>query len=88
MVIYHGSGTSGIAAFVRAEEDTVGSGGYFTSESKDAIGYARRRARRSKNSVPVVYESEINNLKLLDLRSLNNIKKKSFPDLRKYYPRN
>lgn len=73
--IYHGSGTSGIEQFNKAEEDTVGSGIYFTSEAKDAIGYARRRARREKNASPVFYESSVENMKLLDLRREENVKK-------------
>ena len=74
-MLYHGSGTSGIKNFNRAEEDTVGSGIYFTSQAKDAIGYARRRARREKNAVPVIYEVSIENIKLLDLRKDENVKK-------------
>jgi hypothetical protein len=46
---YHGSGASGIKKFDKAEEDTVGSGVYFTSEAKDAINYARLRAETIKN---------------------------------------
>jgi len=73
--LYHGSGTGGIENFNKAEEDTVGSGIYFTSEAKDAIGYARRRARREKDASPVIYESSVENMKLLDLRKDENIKK-------------
>ncbi|MBU0476819.1 DUF1700 domain-containing protein [Patescibacteria group bacterium] len=73
--IYHGSGTSGIEQFNRAEEDTVGSGIYFTSEAKDAIGYARRRSRAREGAAPVIYESSVENMKLLDLRKGENVKK-------------
>lgn len=73
--LYHGSGTSGIESFNKAEEDTVGSGIYFTSEAKDAIGYARRRSRREKDASPVIYESSVENMKLLDLRKDENVKK-------------
>jgi len=87
--LYHGSGISGIkeqGKFTKAEEDTVGSGIYFTSEAKDAIGYARLRAERermvakrenkeNKDFSPTIYESSIENMKLLDLRKDENIKK-------------
>lgn len=73
--IYHGSGTSGIEQFNKAEEDTVGSGIYFTSEAKDAIGYARRRSRGREDASPVIYESSVENMKLLDLRKDENVKK-------------
>lgn len=72
--IYHGSGTDGIKIFNVAEEDTVGSGVYFTSEAKDAIGYARRRSKRKEGNSPVIYESSIENMKLLDLRNSDNVK--------------
>ncbi|MBI2612976.1 hypothetical protein HYW59_04205 [Candidatus Kaiserbacteria bacterium] len=85
--IYHGSGISGIKKFDKAEEDTVGSGIYFTSEAKDAIGYARLRSKREQyaqradgkpvieDSVPVIYESSVENIKLCDLRKGDNVKK-------------
>lgn len=71
---YHGSYTSGIESFNKSEEDTVGSGIYFTSEAKDAIGYARRRARREKEVSPVIYESSVENMKVLNLRKDENVK--------------
>ncbi len=73
--IYHGSGISGIEKFNLAEEDTVGQGVYFTSEPKDAIGYARRRSRREEDHKPVVYEVAVENMRLLDLRKEENLKK-------------
>ena len=73
--LYHGSDTTGIKQFNKAEEDTVGSGIYFTSEAKDAIGYARRRSSSRKEAMPVIYESSVENMKLLDLRKDENIKK-------------
>lgn len=73
--LWHGSGISGIESFNKAEEDTVGSGIYFTSEAKDAIGYARRRSRREKDASPVIYESSVEDMKLLDLRKDENVKK-------------
>lgn len=73
--LYHGSGTSGIGTFDKAEEDTVGSGIYFTSEAKDAIGYARRRSKKKEGAQPVIYESSVENMRLLDLRKDENVKK-------------
>lgn len=73
--LYHGSGTNGIKTFNKAEEETVGSGIYFTSEAKNAIGYARRRSRRREHTLPVIYESSVENMKLLDLRKDENVKK-------------
>jgi hypothetical protein len=73
--LYHGSGTSGTRTFNKAEEDTVGSGIYFTSEAKDAIGYARRRSHGKEGASPTIYESSIENMKLLDLRKTENVKK-------------
>lgn len=85
--IYHGSGISGITKFDKAEEDTVGGGVYFTSEAKDAIGYAKIRSERERypqradgkpviaDSVPVIYESSVENIKLCDLRKSENVKK-------------
>lgn len=86
-IIYHGSGIGGIQKFTPAEEDTVGSGIYFTSQPKDAIGYARIRSKRERspqradghpvieNSVPVIYESSIENIKLCDLTKDENATK-------------
>lgn len=71
--VYHGSGVSGIKQFNKAEEDTVGHGAYFTSEAKNSIGYARRRARREKDASPIIYESSVENIKLLDLRKDENV---------------
>ena len=73
-ILYHGSSTQGITSFTPAEEDTVGSGIYFTSEAKDAIGYARRRSRSRQNSVPILYETQIENLRLANLRNDESVK--------------
>ncbi len=64
-----------IKLFDKAEEDTVGSGVYFTSEARDAIGYARRRSKSSKDKAPVIYEGSVENMKVLDLRNKENVKK-------------
>jgi len=72
--LYHGSATEGVKEFDAAEEDTVGSGIYFTSEPGDAIGYARRRSR-SRDGKPIIYEASVENMKLLDLRNDENVRK-------------
>lgn len=71
--LYHGSGTKDIKLFDKAEEDTVGSGVYFTSEPKDAIGYARRRSKSNADKTPVIYEGSVENMKVLDLRNKKNV---------------
>lgn len=77
--LYHGSGTEGITALNKAEEDTVGSGVYFTSEAKDAIGYARLRAKEKRQlegkGDPIIYEAAVENAKFCDLRKEANTKK-------------
>lgn len=73
-VLYHGSGTSGIEKFNAAEDDTVGSGLYFTSKPEDALGYAQGRAEQRKTESPVLYESEVENIKVIDLRKDENVK--------------
>jgi hypothetical protein len=74
--LYHGSPIGGIDTFERAENDTIGAGVYFTSQAKDAIGYARfRLPQHSESKVPKLYESHVENLKLLDLRNGENILK-------------
>ncbi len=73
-ILYHGSNTAGIEKFNPAEEDTVGSGLYLTSLAEDATKYARYRAEQRKGN-PVLYESQVENLRLLDLRDDANIKK-------------
>ncbi|HJV33200.1 MAG TPA: hypothetical protein VJ694_04195 [Patescibacteria group bacterium] len=70
--LYHGSATEGVKEFDAAEEDTIGSGIYFTSEPKDAIGYARRRSK-SREGKPIIYEASVENMKLLDLRNDENV---------------
>jgi len=71
--LYHGSGTKGISRLNSAEETTVGDGIYFTSESDKALGYAERRSRTKKDGEPVVYWTEIENMKFLDLRNPSNV---------------
>lgn len=73
-ILYHGSGTTGIEKFDKAEEDTVGSGVYFTSEAKDAASYARVRVGNNKTKRPVVYEVQVENIKLLNMKNAENIK--------------
>lgn len=76
--LFHGSAVPGIKQFNLAEEDTVGSGVYFTPTVTPAMGYAKVRSRINahKGEKPnVVYESLLNNVKIMDLRKDENIKK-------------
>lgn len=74
-IIYHGSAISGIEKFNLAEEDTVGNGVYFTSDKESAAGYARSRSKGEKGATPMIYQCEVENMKLLDLRKEENVKK-------------
>ena len=73
-ILYHGSATPGIGKLDVAEEDTVGSGVYFTSDEKSAVGYANRRTR-NRGGKPVVYKAEVENLRLANLTTDENVKK-------------
>lgn len=66
MILYHGSGITGIGEFKAAEETTLGQGLYLTSQSETGKGYALRRAKSSHDGKPTVYEVEINNLRFAD----------------------
>jgi len=72
--LYHGSATPGIKNLNSAEETTLGDGVYLIPQQSDAAGYATRRARDRKGK-PVVYEVLVENLKLLDLRKNENVKR-------------
>lgn len=73
-ILYHGTGVSGIKIFEEAENSTVGNGIYLTSKVEDAIGYARRRKKRN-DTKPVIYETSVENVRLLDFRITENVKK-------------
>jgi len=81
-ILYHGSTVRGITSFNPAEEDTIGSGVYFTSEEKDAQGYALRRAK-GRGGSPVVYKVEVENIKLANLTEDENVTEimKGFKDI-------
>lgn len=68
VVLYHGSGVRGIKNFGASEETTIGQGLYLTSDPQSAEGYARRRIKREKDGTSTVYEAEVANLRLADLR--------------------
>ncbi len=72
--LYHGTGISGIKTFKPAEETTVGEGVYLTSDTKGAVGYSRERSKTTKTEARI-YETVVENVKLLDLRNDNNVKK-------------
>ncbi len=73
--LYHGSSHEGISKFDSAEEDTVGSGVYMTPAPADAIVYARESAQGHEDKNPIIYETRVENIKFLDLRSTKNLKK-------------
>lgn len=72
-VLYHGSGVSGISSFLPAEETTIGQGVYLTSDQVSAEGYAKRRSGRDEGKRPVVYEVEVRDLRLADLREMEGV---------------
>lgn len=74
-ILFHGSGTEGIKSFQKAQESTVGSGFYLTSQADSAAGYTYKRSGESKTPFPIVYECEIMNMKLLNLTDLVNVQK-------------
>jgi hypothetical protein len=67
LTLYHGSGTPGIEDLNVATEDTVGRGIYLVDNPRDASGYASRRSREKGNVRPIVYETKVENLKLVNL---------------------
>ena len=77
-ILYRGEGHRGSKEEgLKAAEDTrstVGEGVYFTSQAKDAVGYAYERSGLI-DTAPVIYECLIENMKLLDLRKDENVKK-------------
>lgn len=73
--LYYGSDISGIEKLRPAREDTVGNGVYFTSDEQAAMGYARRRSHNREDRSSAVYEIAIENMKLLDLRKGENVKR-------------
>ncbi|MFA5087310.1 MAG: hypothetical protein WC470_03360 [Candidatus Paceibacterota bacterium] len=74
--LYHGSGTKGIKELRGSGNTTIGNGIYLTSKEEDALCYAKSRYNEeSKNKEPTIYQVSIENIKLLDLRKIENIKK-------------
>jgi hypothetical protein len=76
--LYRGEGHYGKKeGGLKVAEDTrstVGEGVYFTSQAKDAVGYAYERSGPTDKS-PIIYECSIENMKLIDLRKDENVKK-------------
>lgn len=73
--LYHGTGAEGIEDFNSAEDTTVGDGAYFTSDPNAAIGYAHVRTRGENETNPIIYEANIENARLVDLRKKANVEK-------------
>jgi hypothetical protein len=72
--LFHGTGVKDIQVFRPAEETTVGEGVYLTSQLQGAVDYARDRSEVTQTD-PLVYETSIEDIKLLDLRNDENIQK-------------
>ncbi len=70
--LYHGSPVGDISEMSVAENDTIGQGVYFTSDSERASEYAIRRSG-NRGGDPTVYEAEIKDLKLANLTDAQNI---------------
>ncbi|MDO8505900.1 MAG: hypothetical protein Q7S48_04985 [bacterium] len=70
--LYHGTGITNIKIFKPAEETTVGEGVYLTSQAKGAIGYSIDRSKGTDKE-PHIYETVVENVKLLDLRNDANV---------------
>ncbi|MEU2042663.1 hypothetical protein [Nocardia niwae] len=68
--LYHGSATSGITEFERAEYDTVGAGVYLANEPT-ARAYALRRSVRSGEAV--LYTVEVDHARLIDLTDQHTV---------------
>ena len=68
MILFYGASISGIKELRRAEETTIGEGLYLTSQLEAAEGYAKRRAKINPESMPTVYQVEVSNLKMADIR--------------------
>lgn len=69
MPLFHGSSVAGIAAFDVEQSDqmTIGRGIYFTPNKEPAIDYARKRSNNSSN--PTLYEVEVKDADIADLRT-------------------
>lgn len=78
LTLFHGSATEGIKEMNRAEQETLGSGVYMTSQPIHALGYAFRSSegsRRNGFKPPFVYEAELDDVTFCDLRSRDNMRK-------------
>lgn len=68
MDLFHGSPVPGIAEFKDAEETTVGSGIYLTSQRDAALGYSYVRTTDKKlTTPPIVYDCQIEDVNVLTL---------------------
>ncbi len=73
MTLYHGTGRSGITEFRDSKATTIGAGAYFTSEFDPASGYSLVRSAGGQDENYVVYEAEIENMRILDLTDKNTL---------------
>ncbi len=69
MPLFHGSPKADIIAFDlnRSEQMTIGSGTYFTPDKESATAYAKWRSNNVSN--PTLYEVEVRNADIADLRT-------------------
>lgn len=67
MSLYHGSHMGGIKVFEEGDQQTIGRGIYFTLTKESAKGYARKRSNSA--ATPTVYEVEVTNADIVDLRT-------------------
>ena len=72
MQLFYGSQVPGITELTKSEETTLGNGLYLTSSRDAASGYAVVRASRKPN-IPIVYETEIRDLNILNLSTPQSI---------------
>lgn len=71
---YYGCNISDLKVLRIAEEDTVASGVYLTSDKKVAVGYAKRRARY-RGGIPTIYTVIVSKTKFVDLTDKNTLQK-------------
>lgn len=67
MNLYHGSPNSGITLFQEGDQQTIGRGIYLTDQRDSASGYAKNRSNKEREGV--VYEVEISDVEIADLRT-------------------
>ncbi|OGD94489.1 hypothetical protein A3A48_00285 [Candidatus Curtissbacteria bacterium RIFCSPLOWO2_01_FULL_37_9] len=67
MRLYHGSLVAGVTGFEEGDQQSIGRGIYLTLQKEAASGYASKRS--GHDGVPTVYEVQISDLDIADLRT-------------------